>query len=101
MKQRWIAVARILPKSTNPETSAQDGVTQLKDALLDGKYLDTQFYPRLVIAGATPSPTPVAEESFLVFLGPFNSQPEAEALCPLITAATGEAFCAAAQPDPL
>jgi hypothetical protein len=100
MKQRWIAVARILPKSTNSETSAQDGVTQLKDALLDGKYLDTLFYPRLVIAGATPSPTPVVEESFLVFLGPFNSQPQAEALCPAITAATGEPLCVAAQPDP-
>ena len=101
MKQKWIAVAEILPKSTNPETSAQDGVTQLKDSLLDGKYLDTRFYPRLVLAGATPPPTPVAEESFLVFVGPFNSQPEAEASCPAITAATAEPLCVAAQPDPL
>jgi cell division septation protein DedD len=101
MKQKWIAVARILAKSTNDEASAQDGVTQLQDAQLDGKFLDTQFYPRLVIAGATPPPTPVTEESFLVFLGPFLSQAEAEAACPAITEATGEAFCVAAQPDPL
>ena len=47
---------------------------------------------------ATPPATPT-EESFLVFIGPFDTQVDAENQCVTITNATGEA-CVAAQPDP-
>ena len=93
MKQRWIAVARILPKSTHPEDDAQDGRRRPEGrGLLDGKYLDTQFYPRLLITGATPPPTPVAEESYLVFLGPFRRQAEAENCASRSSSVTGESL---------
>jgi hypothetical protein len=98
MKQAWIAVAAVLPKSTHPETDAQARVTTLTNSGFQAKYLDTRFYPRLLLGGTTPPGTPT-EESFLVYVGPFQTQVDADNLCAAIRNATGEA-CVARQPDP-
>jgi hypothetical protein len=98
MKQKWIAVATILPKSAHVEADAQAKVQALAGMGLPAKYLDTRFYPRMLLGGTTPPVTPT-EESFLVYIGPFDTQIDAENQCVNITNATGEA-CVAAQPDP-
>ena len=100
MKQAWIAVASVLPKSANFEAAAQTAVQDLNDGgLPDAKYLDTRIYPRLLINGATPPPTPVPEESYLVFFGPFLTPLDAQNKCLEVSGVTGET-CVAAQPDP-
>jgi hypothetical protein len=98
MKQKWIAVATVLPKSAHLEADAQAKVQALGGTGVRAKYLDTRFYPRLLLGGTTPPATPT-EESFLVFVGPFDTQLDAENQCVNITNATGEP-CVAAQPDP-
>jgi hypothetical protein len=98
MKQAWIAVASVLPKSAHPEADAQARVTTLTNSGFQAKYLDTRFYPRLLLGGATPRATPT-EESFLVYVGPFQTQVDADNLCTAISSATGEP-CVSAQPDP-
>ncbi len=100
MKQAWIAVAGVLPKSANFEAAAQSQVQDLEDnGLVDGRYLDSRFYPRLLISGATPPPTPVAAESFVVYFGPFRTPLDAQNKCVEITNITGQ-NCFPAQPDP-
>ena len=100
MKQAWIAVVRVLPKSANFEAAAQAAVQDLNDeGLPDAKYLDTRFYPRLLINGATPPPTPLPEESYLVFFGPFPTPLDAQNKCLEVSGVIGE-DCSAAQPDP-
>ena len=100
MKQAWIAVASVLPKSANFEAAAQTAVQDLADeGLPDGHYLDSKFYPRLLINGVTPPPTPVPEESYLVFFGPFLTPLDAQNKCLEVTGVTGQP-CVAAQPDP-
>lgn len=102
MKQAWIAVAAELPKSGHLEFDALAEVKNLTEhGLPDAKHLDSRYYPKLVVLGATPSPTPLPEESFLVYLGPFPTQVDAMNRCADITNATGGSFCVAAQPDPL
>ena len=91
-------MAAVLPKSAHVEAEAQQRVQALTGSGLQAKYLDTHFYPRLLLAGTTPPATPT-EESFLVYLGPFQTQVDAENQCTAISNATGEA-CVAAQPDP-
>lgn len=99
MKQKWIAVASVLPKSAYQEADAQAKVQALAGAGIQAKYLDTRFYPRMLLAGTTPPATP-AEESFLVYVAtPFGTQIDAENQCAAVTSVTGEA-CVAAQPDP-
>jgi SPOR domain len=98
MKQTWIAVAAVLPKSAHPETEAQALVTTLTNAGFQAKYLDTRFYPRLLLAGVTPPATP-AEESFLVYVGPFQTQVDADNLCSALSNVTGQP-CVSAQADP-
>lgn len=105
MKQQWITVATILPK-TVAEDDVRLHVQQLAAAGVDAKYLDSQFYPRMVIFTQTPAPAPSptptdpAEQPWVVFVGPFSSQAEADLQCPAITAAQGGPFCVTAQPDP-
>lgn len=98
MKQAWIAVATVLPKSAHIEAEAQAQVKALTDAGLQAKYLDSRIYPRLLLAGATPPATP-AEESFLVYIGPFPTQADADNQCVNISNVTGQP-CVAAQADP-
>ena len=102
MKQQWIAVAAVLPK-TVAESDVQIHLQQLTAKGLPAKYLDSRFYPRMVIFTTTPppAPSPTPEESWLVFLGPFPTQADADVQCPLITAAQGGTFCVTAEPDPL
>ena len=101
MKQQWIAVAAVLPKSV-AESDVQLHVQQLTAAGLPAKYLDTVNYSRLVLYTTTPPPvsTPSPEGSWVVFLGPFPSQADADVQCPPIIAAQGSATCFTAQPDP-
>jgi hypothetical protein len=99
MKQKWIAVTSVLPKSAHVEAEAQAKAQALAGAGIQAQYLDTRFYPRLLLGGVTPPATPT-EESFLVYFStPFLTQLEAENQCATITTATGEP-CVAAQPDP-
>jgi hypothetical protein len=100
MKQHWIAVSALLPKDEHVEAEARSDVKKLSNANLPGKYLDSRFYTRLLIVGPTPPPALLPSESYLVFLGPFDTQADAESQCPAITDATGDSFCEAAQPDP-
>ena len=83
MKQQWIAVADVLPK-TVAESDVQIHVQQLTAAGLPAKYLDTVHYPRLVLYSTTPPPvpTPTPEGSWVVFVGPFPSQPDADVAVP-------------------
>ena len=98
MKQAWIAVAAVLPKSAQgAEAQAQAQVEALTRSGFQAKYLDTRFYPRLLLGGTTPPSAPT-EESFLVFVGPFPTQIDAENQCTAIPS-TGQP-CVAAQPDP-
>lgn len=101
MKQQWIAVATVLPK-TVAESDVRIHVSQLVAAGLPATYLDSRFYPRLVIYSSTPppAPSPTPEESWVVFLGPFPTQADADVQCPLITQAQGSTFCVTGQPDP-
>jgi hypothetical protein len=101
MKQQWIAVAAVLPKMV-AESDVQIHLQQLTAKGLPAKYLDSRFYPRMVIFTSTPppAPSPTPEESWMVFLGPFPAQADADVQCPLITAAQGGTFCVTAQPDP-
>ncbi|MDN5771997.1 MAG: fibronectin type III domain-containing protein, partial [Microlunatus sp.] len=80
MQQKWIAVAAVLPKSSRAESEAEDVVTKLVSAGLPASYLDSRFYPRLLILTSTPPPTapPSLEESWIVFVGPFPTQPDAD-----------------------
>ncbi len=98
MKQNWIAVAAVLPKSAHVEAEAQQQVQALTSSGIQAKYLDTHFYPRLLLSGTTPPATPT-EESFLVFVGPFPTQADADNQCTGINSVTGQP-CVAAQPDP-
>jgi hypothetical protein len=101
MKQQWIAVADVLPK-TVAESDVQIHVQQLTAAGIPAKYLDTVNYPRLVLYSTTPPPvpTPTPEGSWVVFVGPFPGQVEADVQCPQIVANQGSATCFTAQPDP-
>ncbi|HVK35167.1 MAG TPA: fibronectin type III domain-containing protein [Microlunatus sp.] len=101
MKQKWIAVAAVQPKSV-AESDVQLHAQQLTGATLPVKYLDSVHYPRMVLYSTTPPPvsTPTPEGSWMVFVGPFPSQPDADAECSGIIAAGGSATCFAAQPDP-
>ena len=101
MKQQWITVAAVLPK-TVAESDVQLHVQQLTAAGLPAKYLDSVNYPRLVLYSTTPPPvsTPSPEGSWVVFLGPFPSQGDADVQCPQVIAAQGSATCFTGQPDP-
>lgn len=102
MRQQWIAVAAVLPK-TVAESDVQIHVSQLVAAGLDAKYLDSRFYPRLALFSATPPPTstPAPEGEWVVFLGPFPTQADADAQCPVMIAAQGGiGQCFTGQPDP-
>jgi hypothetical protein len=101
MKQRWIAVVAVQPKSV-AESDVQLHAQQVTGASLAVKYLDSVHYPRMVLYATTPPPvsTPTPEGSWIVFVGPFLSQPEADAECSKIIAAAGSATCFTAQPDP-
>ena len=101
MKQRWIAVADVLPKSV-AESDVQLHVQQVPGASLPVKYLDSVHYPRMVLYSTTPPPvsTPTPEGSWVVFVGPFLSQPDADVECSKLLAAGGTATCFTAQPDP-
>jgi hypothetical protein len=99
MKQKWIAVTSVLPKSAYVEADAQAKVQALAGAGIQAMYLDTRVYPRLLLGGSTPPATPT-EESFLVYVAtPFATQIDAENQCVTVANATGE-VCVAAQPDP-
>ncbi len=102
MKQQWLAVAAVLPK-TVAESDVQIHVSQLVTAGLDAKYLDTRFYPRMVLFSTTPPPTtaPAPDGEWVVYLGPFPAQQDADVRCPLIIDAQGGVGqCFTAQPDP-
>ena len=101
MKQQWIAVADVLPK-TVAESDVQIHVQQLTAAGIPALYLDTVNYPRLVLYSTTPPPvpTPTPEGSWVVFVGPFPNQADADVQCPQIIANQGSATCFTAQPDP-
>jgi hypothetical protein len=102
MNQQWIAVAAVHPKSV-AESDVESHLSQLVTAGLDAKYLDTRFYPRLVQYSTTPPPvtTPVPEGEWVVFLGPFPTQAEADVEClSIIDAQDGIGQCFTAQPDP-
>ena len=103
MKQQWIAVTEILPKSGgSDEADAVARAQELTNVGLEGKVLDTRFYPRLQLIPPTPAtPAPIPEESFLVYLGPVPNQVDAQAKCAEVLALTGGTSCAPAQPDPL
>ena len=90
MKQQWIAVADVLPK-TVAESDVQIHVQQLAAAGIPALYLDTVSYPRLVLYSTTPPPvpTPTPEGSWVVFVGPFPNQADADVQCPQIIA-TGQ-----------
>ena len=64
-------------------------VQQLTAAGLSAKYLDSVHYARLVLYTTTPppEPTPTPEGSWVVFLGPFPTQADADVQCPSIVAA--------------
>ena len=102
MKQQWIAVETVLPK-TVAESDVQIHVQQLVDAGVQAKYLDRRFYPRMVLYSTTPppAPSPTPEESWVVFVGPFPTQTDADVQCPVIIAASAGTSCFTAQPDPL
>lgn len=103
MKGQWIAVVEVLPK-TVAESDVQIHVQQLTEAGLAARYLDTVHYPRLVLYTTTPppvpAPTPTPEGSWVVFLGPFPTQPDADVQCPVIVAAQPGATCVTGQADP-
>ena len=101
MKQQWIAVADVLPK-TVAESDVQLHVQQLAAQGIQAKYLDTVNYSRLVLYSTTPPPvsTPTPEGSWVVFVGPFPSQADADVACPGISTAQGGGTCFTAQPDP-
>ncbi len=101
MKQQWIAVADVLPK-TVAESDVQLHVQQLTAAGLSAKYLDSVHYARLVLYTTTPPPvpTPTPEGSWVVFLGPFPTQADADVQCPSIVAAQPGATCITGQADP-
>jgi hypothetical protein len=98
MKQAWIAVAAVLPKSAHIDAEAQAQAKTLTDAGLQASYLDSRIYPRLLLGGITPPATP-AEESFMVYVGPFPTQADADNQCANISTITGQP-CVAAQADP-
>jgi hypothetical protein len=102
MKQQWITVADVLPK-TVAESDVQLHVQQLSDAGVPAKYLDSVHYGRMVLYSTTPPPvpTPTPEGSWVVFVGPFLTQPDADAVCSQVIAAQSSATCFTAQPDPL
>jgi hypothetical protein len=102
MKQQWLAVAAVLPK-TVAESDVQIHVSQLVTAGLDAKYLDSRFYPRMVLFSTTPPPTtaPPPDGEWVVYLGPFPGQQDADVRCPLIIDAQGGVGqCFTGQPDP-
>lgn len=102
MKGQWIAVADVLPK-TVAESDVQIHVQQLTAAGLPAKYLDSVHYPRFVLYTTTPPPpvpTPTPEGTWVVFLGPFPAQADADVQCPSIVAAQPGATCVTAQADP-
>ena len=82
MKQQWITVADVLPK-TVAESDVQIHVQQLTAAGIPALYLDTVNYPRLVLYSTTPPPvpTPTPEGSWVVFVGPFPNQSDADVQC--------------------
>jgi hypothetical protein len=97
MNQKWIAVLVQLPQSVTA-TGADQKATELADILgWEVKYLNTMEYPRLRLASSTPAPTST-EPSFLVYVGPFDTQVEAESHCATARKHTGDCF--AVQPDP-
>ena len=65
MKQQWIAVADVLPK-TVAESDVQIHVQQLTAAGIQAKYLDTVNYPRLVLYSTTPPPSADADAGRVV-----------------------------------
>lgn len=102
MKQQWIAVAAVLPK-TVAESDVQLHVSQLVGAGVDARYLDTRAYPRMALYSTTPPPTtpPAPDGEWVVFLGPFPTQQDADVQCPVIIEAQGGVGqCFTAQPDP-
>lgn len=103
MKGQWIAVVNVKPK-TVAESDVQIEVQQLTEAGLPAKYLDSVHYPRLVLYTTTPPPVPAPtstpEGTWIVFLGPFPTQPDADVQCPAIVAAQPGATCVTGQADP-
>ncbi len=96
MNQKWIAVLSRLPQSVTV-TGAEQKVTELTDILgWEVKYLNTQDYPRLRLGGTTAAPP--TEPLFLVYVGPFDTQADAESECATARKHAGD--CVAAQPDP-
>ena len=94
--------APVLPK-TVAESDVQIHVQQLLTRCgIPALYLDTVNYPRLVLYSTTPPPvpTPTPEGSWVVFVGPFPSQADADVQCPQIIANQGSATCFTAQADP-
>jgi hypothetical protein len=94
-------VAAVQPK-TVAESDVQLHVQQLTAAGLPAKYLDSVHYPRMLLFTSTPPPTstPPAEGQWIVFLGPFTTQADADVQCPLINEAQGGTSCITGQPDP-
>lgn len=102
MKQQWIAVTAVQPK-TVAESDVQLHVSQMITQGLDAKYLDSRFYPRMLLFSTTPPPTstPDPEGEWVIFVGPFPTQTDVDVQCPVIIAAQGGVGqCFAAQPDP-
>jgi hypothetical protein len=102
MKQQWIAVTAVQPK-TVAESDVQLHVSQMITQGLDAKYLDSRFYPRMLLFSSTPPPTstPDPEGEWVIFVGPFPTQTDVDVQCPVIIAAQGGVGqCFAAQPDP-
>ena len=98
MKQRWIAVAGVLPKTCRgrraaPRAGAEEG--------LPGKYLDTEIYPRLLIDAATPPPCRRRPRKSRTWSSSARSRPSPT---PRTSArghrAPGHSTCFTAQPDP-
>ena len=90
MKQQWIAVAAVLPK-TVAESDVQIHVQQLIAAGLDAKYLDTvPTRGWCSLHHAPPVTTPTPEGSWVVFVGPVPQPARTPtSQCPLIIAAQG------------
>ena len=83
--------------------SGMNGIASVMAAAgLPVKYLDSVNYPRLLLYTTTPPPvpTPTPEGSWVVFLGPFPTQADADVQCPPIVEAQPGAICVTGQADP-